>query len=75
MRIALNRRKFLTSSAAGTLALSGGLAMPALSRAADRPIISHGLQSGDIDATSGMIWARSDRPTRMHVEVATSDSF
>jgi len=76
MRITVNRRKFLTSSAAGALALSGsGLAMPGLSRAADRPMVSHGLQSGDIDSTSGMIWARSDRPARLHVEVATSESF
>ncbi|WP_119390393.1 alkaline phosphatase D family protein [Taklimakanibacter lacteus] len=76
MRFTVNRRKFLTSSAAGALALSGGgLAMPGLSRAADRPVISHGLQSGDVDATSGMIWARSDRPARMFVEVATTESF
>ncbi|WP_119390640.1 alkaline phosphatase D family protein [Taklimakanibacter lacteus] len=49
--------------------------MPGLSRAADRPKVSHGLQSGDIDATSGMIWARSDRPARMQVDVATTESF
>jgi alkaline phosphatase D len=72
MRITVNRRKFIKSSA-GALALS--VAMPALSRAADRPLVSHGVQSGDVDATSGVIWARSDRPARLHVEVATSDSF
>jgi alkaline phosphatase D len=76
MRITVNRREFLKSSAAGALAFSGsGLALPALSRAADRPMVSHGIQSGDVDATSGMIWARSDQPARLHVEVATSDSF
>ena len=75
MRFTVNRRKFMSSSAAGALAFSSGLAMPAISRAADRPIISHGLQSGDVDATSGMIWARSDRPARLHVEVATTESF
>lgn len=75
MRMTVNRRKFLVSSASGALALSGGLAAPAIVRAADRPQVSHGLQSGDIDATSGMIWARSDRPARMHVEVATTESF
>jgi alkaline phosphatase D len=71
IRIAVNRRKFLTSTTASIFAL----AMPGLSRAADRPVVSHGLQSGDVDATSGMIWARSDRPARMHVEVATTESF
>jgi alkaline phosphatase D len=76
MRITVNRRKFLKSSAAGALAFSSsGLAMPRLSRAADRPVVSHGIQSGDVDAASGMIWARCDRPARLHVEVATSDSF
>lgn len=49
--------------------------MPVTSRAADRPVITHGVQSGDVDATSGMIWARADRPSRMFVEVATTDSF
>ncbi len=75
IRITLNRRKFLTSSAAGTIALGGGLAMPALSRAADRPQVRHGVQSGDVDQTTGMIWARSDRSARMYVEVATTESF
>jgi alkaline phosphatase D len=75
MRMTVNRRKFLLSSASGALALSGGLAMPAISRAASRPQVSHGLQSGDVDATSGMVWARSDRPARLHVEVATTESF
>ena len=49
--------------------------MPGLSRAASRPIVSHGLQSGDIDATSGVVWARSDRPARLNIEIATSESF
>jgi alkaline phosphatase D len=75
MRLTVNRRKFMKSSALGALALSGGLAMPSLSRAAARPVVSHGVQSGDVDATSGMIWARSDRPSRLQVEVATTDSF
>ncbi len=75
MRMTVNRRKFLLSSASGALAVSGGLAMPAIVRAAERPQVSHGLQAGDIDATSGMIWARSDRPAKLHVEVATTESF
>ena len=46
-----------------------------LSRAADRPAITHGVQSGDVSVDSGMVWARADRPSRMQVEVATTDSF
>jgi alkaline phosphatase D len=75
MRMTVNRRKLLLSSASGALAFSGSLAMPAIVRAEQRPQVSHGLQAGDVDATSGMIWARSDRPARLHVEVATTESF
>ena len=71
----VSRRSFLKSSAATGLVLSAGLAMPGLSRASSRPIITHGLQSGDVNVNSGMIWARADRPSRMLVEFDTNDSF
>jgi len=70
-----SRRSFLKSSAATGLALTAPLAMPGLSRAASRPEITHGLQSGDVDSRSGMIWARTDRPAKMLVEVDTTGSF
>ena len=53
----------------------GGIARPAISRAADRPLVTHGVQSGDVSVDSGVIWARADRPARMLVEIATTDSF
>src|SRR5262249_17496699 len=53
----------------------GALAKPSISRAADRPIITHGIQSGDVSVDSGVVWARTDRPARMLVEAATTDSF
>ena len=72
----LTRRRFLAHAAsAAALAGIGGIARPALSRAADRPRITHGIQSGDVSVDSGVVWARADRPSRMLVEVATSDSF
>ena len=71
----LSRRNFLKSSAATGLVLASPLAMPSLSRASSRPQITHGLQSGDVDANSGMIWARADRPARMLVEIDTTGSF
>ena len=71
MAIRVSRRRFLTTAAAG----AGALAMPRLSRAADRPVVSHGVQSGDIGFDSGMIWSRADRPAQMMVEVATTESF
>ena len=57
----VSRRNFLKSSVATGLVLASPLAMPGLSRAASRPQITHGLQSGDVNANSGMIWARSER--------------
>ena len=70
------RRRFLaTSGAATALTAIGGIARPYISRANDRPVITHGLQSGDVSVDSGVIWARADRPSRMLVEVATTDSF
>ncbi|HYN64562.1 MAG TPA: alkaline phosphatase D family protein, partial [Candidatus Limnocylindrales bacterium] len=36
---------------------------------------SHGVQSGDVDATSGMVWTRVDRPARILMEYATTESF
>ena len=72
MTIRISRRKLLSSTAA----LGAGIiAMPYLSRAADRPVITHGVQSGDVGADGGVVWARADRPAQMMVEVATSESF
>ena len=72
----LTRRRLLTT-AASTAAITavGGISRPYLSRAGDRPLITHGIQSGDVSIDSGMVWARADRPSRMLVEIATSDSF
>ncbi len=68
----ISRRRFLsTADAAGATTL----AMPYLSRAADRPLITHGVQSGDVAADGGVIWSRADRPSQMMVEVATTESF
>jgi alkaline phosphatase D len=75
-RIPVSRRRFLATAAASTaITTIGGIAKPYLSRAADRPLITHGIQSGDVSADGAVIWARTDRPARMLAEVATSDSF
>src|SRR5260370_4680185 len=72
----LTRRRFLTTAASSAvMAAAGGIAKPALSRAADRPAITHGVQSGDVSIDSAIVWARADRPSRMLVEVATRESF
>src|SRR5881275_2476156 len=71
MHIKFSRRRFLTAGA-GAL---GTIAMPYLSRAADRPAVTHGVQSGDVGTDGGVVWARADRPSQMMVEVATTESF
>ncbi|MEO0912762.1 MAG: alkaline phosphatase D family protein [Pseudomonadota bacterium] len=60
---------------AGSAAFGAALAMPAISRAAARPVFTHGVQSGDVDISSGMIWTRVDRPARVMMEVSTTESF
>jgi len=69
---ATTRRRFLTTLAS---VAATGLAAPAFSRSAERPVIMHGVQSGDVSAESGMVWARADRPARMLIEAASTESF
>src|SRR5947209_4083333 len=40
-----------------------------------RPQIPCGVASGDVTASSGIVWARCDRPARMSVEYATTESL
>jgi alkaline phosphatase D len=71
-KVLVSRRRFLqTSAAVGATALF----TPRISRASDRPLVTHGVQSGDVGADSGMVWARADRPAQMLVEVSTTESF
>ncbi|MGY4368597.1 phosphodiesterase/alkaline phosphatase D-like protein [Bradyrhizobium sp. LB1.3] len=66
---AWTRRQFLVRSTS-SLAVAT-LAKPHLSRAAARPQIAGGIQSGDVSDGSAVIWARADRPARMQVECST----
>ena len=75
-RIILTRRRFIGASVSTVaMTMAGGIAKPYVSRAADRPLITHGLQSGDVGIDSGVVWARTDRPARMQVEISTTESF
>src|SRR5262249_51684788 len=72
----MTRRRFLTTVASATAtSLSTSVKAPALIRSVRRPLVTHGVQSGDISTDSGMVWARTDRPARMLIEAATTDSF
>lgn len=74
----LDRRSLLRAGAIGTgliaaTAFAGGRASGLVR--SDRPVLTHGVQSGDVDRHSAMVWTRADRPSRMRVEVSTDPSF
>src|SRR5882724_9641335 len=72
----ISRRSFLaTTTATGLLGVTGGLSLPGLSRAADRPLVTHGVQSGDVSLDRAVFWSRTDRPAEAVFEWATTDSF
>src|SRR6202042_1704598 len=67
----ISRRRLIQYGAA----TAGLIATPRLSPAAHRPAVTHGVQSGDVSADGGVVWARADRPSQMLVEVSTTESF
>ncbi|QDY68865.1 alkaline phosphatase D family protein [Qingshengfaniella alkalisoli] len=69
--IKITRRQALASS----VAFAGSLALPSFSRASTRPLITHGVQSGDVAHDGAVIWSRTDREANMVVEWATTESF
>jgi alkaline phosphatase D len=80
----MKRRTFLSrSTQAGAGLLAPGLAFrPSASGApaiivsdAERPAAPFGVQCGDVTASRAVVWSRSDRPARMIVEYATTESF
>lgn len=71
-RTTITRRRVL---AGGLGALVGGLAMPAFSRANARPLITHGLQCGDVSRDRVVLWTRTDRAARVHFDVAATNTF
>lgn len=58
-------------------ALLGAPAAPAAPawRPTGRPVLTHGVQSGDVTADSALVWTRADRPGRMLVEVSRRPDF
>lgn len=73
------RRTALQLGLAGASALAastflGGPAASGLVRTG-RPRLTHGVASGDVSTTTGIVWTRADRPSRMIVEYARTPSF
>lgn len=79
------RRNFLKASLGmGGVLMSGGLMSgivqakqaPAFIRSAQlQPQLPYGISSGDILANQAVIWGKADRPARMLVEWATTESM
>jgi alkaline phosphatase D len=65
----ISRRNLLRAGAAG-LAGSVLFEAPAFSSAGARPLLTHGVQSGDATADSAVVWSRADRPARLWVQVS-----
>jgi alkaline phosphatase D len=62
----LSRRQFLRNGAvAGAAVVAFPGRAPAFVRS--RPVLTHGIQSGEVTPFSGVVWARADRPSRMLV--------
>jgi alkaline phosphatase D len=82
----VTRRHFLSllvTAGAGALAsgwetpcvFAQGGAPAVITPEARRPAIPYGVASGDVTSQSAIIWSRTDRPGRMVVEYATTESF
>jgi alkaline phosphatase D len=77
-----NRRRFLQGSLQAGAAIAGvGIAdilraqsAPAVA-ASGRPTVAYGVQIGDVTHDRALIWARSDRPSRMWIEWSLNENF
>jgi alkaline phosphatase D len=75
-----DRRTLLRAGMVGVGATAAGLVVPAAAQAAPlvragRPVLTHGVQSGDVTRDGALVWTRADRPSRMLVEVSRDPSF
>jgi len=67
----MKRRKFLGASALAAALPTRIFAQTATSR----PQLLQSVQSGDVASDGAVVWSRADRPARMMVEYATTESF
>ncbi|OLR95342.1 alkaline phosphatase D family protein [Actinokineospora bangkokensis] len=77
----ISRRTLLRASglsvAAGVVLPGAALATTTPSSAGprSRPVLTHGVQTGDATADGAIVWTRADRPSRMVVEVSDRPDF
>ncbi|MFC3744889.1 alkaline phosphatase D family protein [Paractinoplanes deccanensis] len=70
----VSRRNLLRAGVAGGVA-GVLLEAPAFSSAGTRPVLTHGIQSGDATSGSAIVWSRADRPGRLWVQVSRRPDF
>jgi alkaline phosphatase D len=70
----VSRRTVLRAGAVGAGMLAAGVPGVALATPR-RPVLTHGVQTGDVTTGGGIVWTRADRPSRMLVEVAYDEDF
>ncbi len=80
-----SRRTILRTAAAGALLVPIGSALAACgssnpsaaspSLVRNRPVLTHGVATGEVTSGGALVWARSDRPATMIVETASTESF
>jgi alkaline phosphatase D len=75
-----DRRNFLLRGGLIVATTACQASMPGLLRArrpalADRPLLDQGIAFGDVQGDRAIVWARSDRAARLHVEWDTTESF
>src|SRR5262245_48391997 len=72
-RARVSRRQFTTAVVGGAAGFFGVKALAAPESV--RPAMPCGVASGDVSADGAVVWSKTDRPARMVVEYATTDSF
>lgn len=61
------------STAGSSVGSSGAVGSVGLRRS--RPVMTHGVATGDVRPDGGLVWSRVDRPARMIVEASTDPAF
>ena len=71
----IDRRTLLRAGLAGGVAGTFAGAPAFAFKPSGRPVLTHGVQSGDATARSAVVWTRADRPGRMWVQVSRRPDF